>query len=166
MRVLANTLGRFSRCKLLGFRTCILPNMIHGHPPLDEVVVKHLELIQAVITRLANNSFLMKGWALTVAGAFYGFAVKGTTWQVAAIGLMPVVVFWGLDAYFLRQERLFRGLYDQVRQRNPAVEPFSMNAAAYAGGVASWHRTLLSRTLVPFYGPVFVIGVILTAILR
>jgi hypothetical protein len=64
-----------------------------------------------------SDSFLMKGWALTVAGAFYGFAVKGTAWQVAAIGLMPVVVFWGLDAYFLRQERLFRGLYDQVRRR-------------------------------------------------
>jgi len=84
--------------------------------------LKHLEFIQAVITRLANDSFLMKGWALTVTGAFYGFAVKGTSWQVAAIGLMPVLVFWGLDAYFLRQERLFRGLYDQVRQRNPAVE--------------------------------------------
>ena len=97
---------------------------------LDAGWLKHLEFIQAVITRLANDSFLMKGWALTVAGAFYGFAVKGTSWQVAAIGLMPVLVFWGLDAYFLRQERLFRGLYDQVRQRNPAVEPFSMNAAA------------------------------------
>ena len=128
--------------------------------------LKHLEFIQAVITRLANDSFLMKGWALTVAGAFYGFAVKGTTWQVAAIGLMPVVVFWGLDAYFLRQERLFRGLYDQVRQHNPAVEPFAMNTAAYAVGVASWRHTLLSRTLAPFYGPVFVIGVLLTAVLR
>ena len=41
-----------------------------------------------------------------------------------------------------------------------------MNAAAYAAGVPSWHRTLLSCTLAPFYGPVFVIGVILTAILR
>ena len=76
------------------------------------------------------------------------------------------MVFWGLDAYFLRQERLFRGLYDQVRLRNPAVEPFSMNAAAHAAGVPSWRRTLLSPTLVPFYGPVFVIGVLLTAILR
>lgn len=128
--------------------------------------LKHLEFIQAVISRLANDSFLMKGWALTVAGAFYGFAVKGTSWQMAAIGLMPVVVFWGLDAYFLRQERLFRGLYDQVRQRNPAVEPFSMNAATYATGVASWSRTLPSRTLMPFYGPVFVTGIILTAVLR
>ena len=128
--------------------------------------LKHLEFIQAVITRLANDSFYMKGWALTVAGAFYGFAVKGTNWRVAAIGLMPVVVFWGLDAYFLHQERLFRSLYDQVRQRSSAVESFSMNAAAYAIGVASWWRTLFSRTLMPFYGPVFIIGIVLTGILR
>lgn len=128
--------------------------------------LKHLEFIQAVITRLANNSFLMKGWALTVAGAFYGFAVKGTNWRLAAIGLMPVLIFWGLDAYFLRQERLFRGLYDQVRQRNPQIEPFSMNATAYTPQVPSWGRTLFSRTLVPFYAPVFIIGVLLTAILR
>jgi hypothetical protein len=85
---------------------------------------------------------------------------------VAAIGLMPVLVFWGLDGYFLRQERLFRGLYDQVRQRNPRIEPFAMNPAAYAPKVASWGRTLASRTLAPFYGPVFVIGIVLTAILR
>ena len=85
---------------------------------------------------------------------------------MAAIGLMPVLIFWGLDAYFLRQEGLFRGLYDQVRQRNPGVEPFSMNAAAYASGVTSWGSTLLSRTLAPFYGPVFIIGILLTAILH
>lgn len=121
---------------------------------------------QAVISRLANDSFYMKGCALTVAGAFYGFAVKGRNWRVAAIGLMPVVVFWGLDAYFLRQERLFRSLYDQVRQRSSAIELFSMNAAAYAIEVASWWRTLFSRTLIPFYGPVFIIGIILTGILR
>ena len=132
----------------------------------DGAWLKHLEFIQAVITRLANNSFLMKGWALTVAGAFYGFAVKGTSWEVAATGLMPVLVFWGLDGYFLRQERLFRGLYDQVRQHNPRIEPFAMNAAAYAPPVASWARTLASRTLAPFYGPVFVIGIVLTAVLR
>ena len=103
----------------------------------DRAWLKHLEFIQAVITRLANDSFLMKGWALTVAGAFYGFAVKGTNWKLAAIGLMPVLVFWGLDAYFLRQERLFRRLYNQVRERNPRIEPFAMNAAAHAPGVAS-----------------------------
>ena len=51
----------------------------------DGAWLKHLEFIQAVITRLANDSFLMKGWALTVAGAFYGFAVKGTSgkWRLS-----------------------------------------------------------------------------------
>jgi hypothetical protein len=128
--------------------------------------VKHLEFIQAVVTRLANDSFLMKGWALTVSGAIYGFAVNATSGPLAGIGLMPVAVFWGLDAYFLRQERLFRALYDRVRRRDPAVEPFSMNTAPAAAGVASWGRTVLSPTLAPFYGPVLVIGIVLTAVLR
>ena len=43
--------------------------------------VKHLELIQAIITRLASNSFFIKGWALTVAAATFGF--DGVTFIIA-----------------------------------------------------------------------------------
>ena len=33
--------------------------------------LKHLEFIQGIITRMANNSFMLKGWAVTlVAGIF------------------------------------------------------------------------------------------------
>jgi hypothetical protein len=32
--------------------------------------IKHLEMIQAVISRLANNSFLLKGWSITLVSAF------------------------------------------------------------------------------------------------
>ena len=32
---------------------------------MNETRVKHLEFIQAVITRLAHDSFLYKGWAIT-----------------------------------------------------------------------------------------------------
>ena len=45
-------------------------------PEPTEARIKHLEFIQSVITRMATNSFLAKGWALTVAGALYGFAVN------------------------------------------------------------------------------------------
>jgi hypothetical protein len=130
---------------------------------LKGAVIKHLEFIQAIVARLANSSFLLKGWALTVAGVFYGLATRGANWTVAAIGLMPVVIFWCLDGYFLRQERLFRSLYDRVRRQDMEVEPFSMNTKICAGDVSSWARTLVSRTLWPFYGPIFIIGVILTA---
>jgi hypothetical protein len=125
---------------------------------LDEADVKHLEFIQAVIARLANNSFFMKGWALTAAGLFYGFAVKGTSWPVAAIGLLPTVAFWGLDAYYLRQERLYRRLYDAVRREDASIEPFSMNAQPFADEVAEFLATVLSKTELPFYGGILVIG--------
>ena len=82
----------------------------------DDKQIRHLEFIQAVIPRLANNSFLMKGWALTVAGLIFGFAVDQGSWRIAAAALLPVAgLFWGLDAYFLRQERLSRKLYDAAR---------------------------------------------------
>jgi hypothetical protein len=114
-----------------------------------------------VIARLATDSFLMKGWALTVAGAFFGFAAAGLNWRVAATGLLPVAAFWGLDAYFLRQERLFRRLYDGVRRSDPGVEPFSMEVRGYRATVSSWSRILFSRTLLPFYGMIFLVGLIL-----
>jgi hypothetical protein len=127
----------------------------------DDAQIKHLEFVQAVITRLANDSFLMKGWALTVAGLLFGFAVDQGNWRIAAAALLPVTGFWGLDAYFLRQERLFRKLYDAVRVSNSPVEPFSMNTGPYVSEVDSWVDTTLSPTLLPFYGVVVLVGLIL-----
>ena len=90
--------------------------------------VKHLEMIQTVIARLGNNSFLVKGWAVTVAGVFFGFAVNKPDAGLALVSLLPTALFWLLDAYFLRTERLFRALHDRVRKPATAVEPFCMAA--------------------------------------
>jgi hypothetical protein len=46
---------------------------VAGRRDLSDAELKHLEFIQAVITRPATNSFLIKVWALTAAEAFYGF---------------------------------------------------------------------------------------------
>jgi hypothetical protein len=132
-----------------------------GEPSLGDRQIKHLEFVQAVITRLANNSFLMKGWALTVAGLIFGFAADRGSWQIAAAGILPVAAFWGLDAYFLRQERLFRRLYDAVRRSDPGIEPFSMDTRGFRTAVASWWATLVSVTLLPFYGVALLVGVVL-----
>ena len=127
----------------------------------SDVLIKHLEFIQAVIARLANNSFLLKGWVLTVAGVFFGFAAGDLNRRIAAAGLLPVAAFWALDAYFLRQERLFRRLYDAVRRSDPEVELFSMDIRRYRAAVGSWWVTLLSMTLLPFYGVVLLVGLAL-----
>lgn len=136
---------------------------IEGHPDdtgLEESAIKHLEFVQAVIGRLANNSFLMKGWALTVSAAFFGFSAKDVKPELALVGLVPVVFFWGLDAYFLSRERQFRRLYDAIRLKEPTVQPFSMDyrAPSDGGGTWSWWRALAARTVALFYVPIIVVG--------
>ena len=96
----------------------------------DAAVIKHLELIQVVIARLGSNGFVVKGWAVTVAGLFLGFAVESSNYRLALISVLPTLAFWYLDTYFLRSERLFRSLYDRVRRGEPPVEPFYMAATS------------------------------------
>lgn len=118
---------------------------------------KHLEFIQAIVARLANDSFLMKGWAITISGAFFGFAVERRSWRLAALALLPVLGFWFLDSYFLWQERLFRCLYDGVRKSDPQVERFSMDTT-YLKRTQRWVGSFRSITLVPFYGLILLFG--------
>ena len=61
-------------------------------------------------------------------------------------------MFWVLDAYYLRQERLFRKLYDHVRvQPEPAID-YSMNTSPFAPAIASTVKVMTSITLALFYG--------------
>lgn len=133
-----------------------------AHPALGPERIKHLEFIQAVIARLAGNSFLAKGWAMTVATAIYGFAASRLSPAIAAIGMVPVAAFWLLDAYFLRHERLYRFLYDDVRQPDADVEPLSMDTQPYNGEKwASWRNVTFSITLAVFYGMLLGVGLAL-----
>jgi uncharacterized membrane protein YgcG len=133
-------------------------------PPPGQDPVKHLEFIEAVIARQANNSFLIKGWSLTVAVAFFGFAIERSSWGLALLGLVPVAAFWFLDTYFLRQERLFRCLYDAVRSSS-SVAPFAMDTRPYRKEPSTrWLRTAFSVTLRTFYGTLAVAGAIVLGV--
>ena len=64
---------------------------------------KHLELVQGVINRMANNSFMLKGWAVTLVAGIFALAGKDTDKLYFLVTYVPVLVFWGLDAYYLLQ---------------------------------------------------------------
>jgi len=40
--------------------------------------IKHLEFIQTIINRMAANSFLIKGWAITLVAALFALSSKDT----------------------------------------------------------------------------------------
>ena len=75
----------------------------------------HLEMIQAVVNRMSVNSFLLKGWSVVLISALFALAAGGAQALFVYLAYFPAIAFWMLDAYFLRQERLFRKLYDRVR---------------------------------------------------
>ena len=77
----------------------------------DEDKRKHLDLIQGVITRMASSSFLLKGWSVTLTTALLGLSAKNPEPKLALVALLPILVFWGLDAYYLGYEWRFRELY-------------------------------------------------------
>ena len=114
-----------------------------------EAKLKHLEFIQGVINRLATNSFRMKGWAVVLVSALMVLLAREDRIEFAYVGFVPVLVFWGLDGYFLWQERLFRDLYDHVRVLREANIDFSMDIRSFS---RTWVNATFSTTLIPFYG--------------
>ncbi len=93
-----------------------------------EQKMKHLELIQGVINRMANNSFLLKGWVVTLVVGILALASKDTDKQYFWIAYIPILMFWFLDAYYLQQERLYRSLYEKVRKTKNKDIDFSLKA--------------------------------------
>ncbi|MCY4371047.1 MAG: hypothetical protein OXF41_16870 [bacterium] len=116
-----------------------------------EAKLKHLEFIQGVINRMAGNSFLLKGWSVVLVSALLVLVSRGKGGSWALVSLIPTLVFWGLDAYFLKQERLYRTLYDHVRRLRPDEIDFSMRTDHFTGPKLTWHSSLFSTTLTTFY---------------
>ena len=117
-----------------------------------EAKLKHLEFIQTIITRMAHNSFLLKGWSITVVGAIIGLNKDGIDWKIVLISFFLILMFWALDAYFLNQERLFRGRYDEVRTKSPETIDFSMGLENASAVKTDWFITFFSVTLRLYYG--------------
>ena len=119
--------------------------------------IKHLEMIQSVIERMSNNSFLIKGWSITLASAIFVVAIQSQDKASALWTLFPAVIFWFLDGYYLWQERLLRSLYEYVRKLDEKKIDFSMDTSKlvneeFQGRKNSLLNAILSRTLLPFHG--------------
>lgn len=99
---------------------------------LSQSEISHMSMIQGVITRLETNCFTLKALAMTIAAAVLAFT--GTThkpsWIYPIAGVLPIIIFWIMDAQYLRLGRLFRQLYNAVRN-GEIDEPFTMNIKPY-----------------------------------
>jgi len=76
--------------------------------------IERLKLIQAIIERMARNSFALKGWAVTLTGALLSLTATRHDITVALIAIYVLAAMATLDAYYLATERAYRTLYDDA----------------------------------------------------
>jgi len=130
-----------------------------------ESKLKHLEMIQAIINRMAGNSFHLKGWSVTLISALFALATKDTNQLFIYLAYFPCIIFWGLDGYFLWQERMYRKLYQNVAKKSDKSIDFDLNAIKYRGEVDSWLSTCFSITLIMFHGIIFTVIILIMFII-
>jgi len=130
-----------------------------------EAKLKHLDYIQAAISRMATNSFLFKGWAITLAAGLAAFAAVDTKIALLAIALVSTIMFWGLDGYYLWLERGFVTLHNEVSAKKEADIDFSMKIDK-SSAMWNWLKTCWRHHLWAFYGTIIVVDVIGIFVIR
>lgn len=146
--------------------------------PFDkEQLHKEIDLIQAVITRMAQNSFQVKTWLIGVLSALIVFEKDAIFAQAGADKLLaiqmnlflflPIICFWYLDAFFLSTEKLYRELYKWVVKHRPKTSAYQYDLntfkRSYTDPEGNKHEenllkpannvwnVMISKTLWPFY---------------
>lgn len=132
----------------------------------NEGRIKHLEMLQAIIAKMSNNSFVIKGWCVTLVAGLLALSAKDSNHTLVFIAYLPLLMMWGMDAFYLWQERLYRHLYDECRMQIDMPADFSMSTIVVAKRVPSWIRVMFSRTLLLFYGVMVLVLLVTTTILR
>ena len=129
-------------------------NLDHESP----AVQKHLEIMQGVITRMAENSRSCKVWCVTLVSAVLVLVARTEKPEYILIALVPAVLFLILDTYYSALERAFRGSYDAfVRNLHEgSLTSADLYRVAPSGSVPGrFIVSLRSFSIWPFYLPLF-----------
>ncbi|MEK7574543.1 MAG: hypothetical protein AAB514_03380 [Patescibacteria group bacterium] len=128
---------------------------------------KHLEFIQATISRMASNLFFLRGWTISLVAGLFALFVKDANPDYIFVVYFPIIIFWILDGYFLSQERLFRALYNHVRKLDEKEIDFSMNTDEYKKDKKNgWICSMFSDTLFVFYLPLVGVTLLIAYLIK
>jgi len=76
----------------------------------------HLETVRALVARTSLGSFVLRAWSLLIVGALSAVAVDPAHARFAWLAVFMAIVFWMVDAHFLRQARLFRRAHERIER--------------------------------------------------
>ncbi|EPB8167308.1 hypothetical protein ACRTAK_002992 [Clostridium perfringens] len=138
-----------------------------------EVLCKEIDLIQSCINRMAQNSFIVKGWFISLIAVILTLLPeKFNINYLYCISFIISFCFWYLDAFFLKTERLYRFKYQWViteRLKNDNyfydLNPYNRNMWYDKNGNIPSEpniiQVMFSKTLLVIYLPIIILIIIL-----
>jgi hypothetical protein len=147
---------------------------MEDHVTIEELH-KEIDLIQSCITRMAQNSFMIKRLGVILIAALVALTAAKISWSIiSGVGVFILLNLWILDAFFLKMEKCYRYKYEWVieqRQKgNRAylydLNPYNEKTRSEGAKTPSTTMTMFSKphTLLLFYGSPMVIVIILMAL--
>lgn len=119
----------------------------------------HLTLIQGIISRLASNSFMIKGWLVAILTGSLALSDK----LAERISCLPVlyfsliILFWISDAYFLYLERLYRDKYNEVNKGNFNDYDLHLDKSTMTNELLDYLSSYFAVSKIIFYFPLIAI---------
>lgn len=127
----------------------------------------HIDLIEAQILRMSENSKQMKTWCIALVSGVIGIYVQTGNRFVLLIGLGVAVLFAWLDAYYLLIERKFRCVYNDVvglenkGEEKHEIDLYAMPLDLYKNGFINHVSPVWSFSVWPFYAVALIAVVVL-----
>jgi len=122
----------------------------------SEEKMKHLEFLQNIITRMNTNSFQIKTWSVTINAALLAVYASSGNITYLLIPILPTIIFWFLDTFYLQQERKFKGVYNEVAgltgtEKRIFIRNFEMPIQKYTKKPYRFLDVFFSKTILLFY---------------
>lgn len=126
-----------------------------------EEKIRNLEIIQGIINRMANNTFLLKGWSVTIIVGIFSLNFENLKNGICLLVYLVIVMFWGLDSYYLQLERQYRCIYYMCL--NDEIEKYDLRIhKSDKVKKTCFYQCFFSKTEIYFY---FSMILILTVVL-
>lgn len=126
---------------------------------LDEKKIAYLQLIQEPIGRMSTISSVIKGFAAAVIAGIMAISLSDISLCAMIIGAILLMAFMNIDIYYLRLERQYSYLYEQVRLGKMPVNlclKLQLAKKDRKEARATFGKCLFSKSILLFYIPIWV----------
>lgn len=127
-----------------------------------EKKIKHLEMVESVIDRMSQNSFMLKGWAMTLLVGIFALSAQAADQRYILIVYVPLFTFWFLDSFYLQLEKKYRVLYKKILNTKEDDIDFNMDTNIFDKTTIKkeklcYYKCIFSVTEFLFYLPIILV---------